>query len=1058
MGVNALTLEILDYVSPTKWTWRLLGPSGTFLADHEVDLDATSSGHLAFVDLDGFLRSHRDTSDRVASESRLVESAGRWIATEVFGDAMPAIVAYAPATVHVRLPPGGTHLATRPFELAWDEEGPLALRDVSFIISSGSASPPHDPVASELRILALFSQPADAAALGLRRERYELERLVAEVSTVHRRSVQLRVLQYGVTRERLAEVLRDGAGWDILHFSGHGLPGGLALERDDGSQDLVDAGDLLRFLRPARGRLKVVVLSSCLSGATVALDTLRTIGVDASPDRSGSTVDLQPRSTLAIELSNGLGCAVLAMRYPVADGFAIRFAGELYRMLLVSGQELPRAVHLALQLSVDWPATSDSPPISIATPSIVGWAANSVGLAAPVGGRGVAFDETELGRVASLPPEPTRFVGRVAALARSSAALAPRSGKAGVLFCGMAGAGKTAIGLELAYGHAHAFDAIAFFKCPDEGGDISVALVSFAMSLEAAIPGLQLVHRLDSPDDLDRFWPVLAEYFESRRVLVVLDNIESLLTSTGRWRDERWSDLVKALSPDGGLGRLVMTSRTVPIDLPRGIQQEPVGALSRDEAVLLARELPGLRSLLEGTSALKVGDGRRLLTRTLASVQGHPELMRLADAQVSDPAALRQMLDRTEAEWGPDRALLDDFLTIGGGPDGTERYQTILEGWARSVIGSLSEQENVLFSLLCCLQEGDRRSFVAEPIWGLLPRVKELDRPGVGLQIVDDAGLEKPSLEGDPALGALLRAALVEVSTDPLGGGWSLRLHPVIAAVGQSGADPKFVRHVRFAAASFWMSLFIAGRRADVEEDGRLIALSGMSAAPYLMSLEDWSSAANVLRSAITRDPSAASLAAALPLLRRIAEKTAGTPGEAECRMIWAGALAGIDPDTAEAHLSELLSDLERDGNFEMAFAVAGDLSRILRMSGRITAAKALTERTFHFANEAKLGPLATLAVEVRLLQIESSLGRYEEVLEQYAGLRERLELLSEEGADSEAPVSLWNVRETLVDTAHTSALYLGQWNLSLELNAETIESAQQRGAGRRATGRPNVQ
>ena len=35
----------------------------------------------------------------------------------------------------------------------------------------------------------------------------------------------MRVLQYGVTRERLRDVLKEDEGWDVIHISGHGAPG-----------------------------------------------------------------------------------------------------------------------------------------------------------------------------------------------------------------------------------------------------------------------------------------------------------------------------------------------------------------------------------------------------------------------------------------------------------------------------------------------------------------------------------------------------------------------------------------------------------------------------------------------------------------------------------------------------------------------------------------------------------------------------------------------------------------------------------------------------------------
>ena len=49
--------------------------------------------------------------------------------------------------------------------------------------------------------------------------------------------VELRVVQYGVTRERLASIVDSGGGWDVLHLSGHGGLGVFLLERPDGSEE-----------------------------------------------------------------------------------------------------------------------------------------------------------------------------------------------------------------------------------------------------------------------------------------------------------------------------------------------------------------------------------------------------------------------------------------------------------------------------------------------------------------------------------------------------------------------------------------------------------------------------------------------------------------------------------------------------------------------------------------------------------------------------------------------------------------------------------------------------
>ena len=82
-------------------------------------------------------------------------------------------------------------------------------------------------------------------------------------------------------------------------------------------------------------------------------------------------------------------------------------------------------------------------------------------------------------------------------------------------------------------------------------------------------------------------------------VLLVLDNLETLLTADGTWRDPRWGQLVAALTGHDGESRVILTSRTAPAGLgaavpggPPPVVTLPVHALSLEEAVALARELP----------------------------------------------------------------------------------------------------------------------------------------------------------------------------------------------------------------------------------------------------------------------------------------------------------------------------------------------------------------------------------------------------------------------------------------------------------------------------------
>jgi hypothetical protein len=112
------------------------------------------------------------------------------------------------------------------------------------------------------------------------------------------------------------------------------------------------------------------------------------------------------------------------------------------------------------------------------------------------------------------------------------------------------------------------------------------------------------------------------------------DNTESLLTESGHWRNDRWAQVVGALTGHAGLGRVILTSRQVAVRLT-GLQVERVDALSTDEALLLVRELPNLQVLGRGeVSDIDKMDARRLARRAIEAAQGHPKLLELPRAKL----------------------------------------------------------------------------------------------------------------------------------------------------------------------------------------------------------------------------------------------------------------------------------------------------------------------------------------------------------------------------------------------------------------------------------------
>jgi hypothetical protein len=318
------------------------------------------------------------------------------------------------------------------------------------------------------------------------------------------------------------------------------------------------------------------------------------------------------------------------------------------------------------------------------------------------------------------------------------AVLADESGLPGVLLHGMPGAGKTACALELAYTHEHAFDRLVWFKASDKGQDIRAALTDFALTLERDLPEFRMVHVLADKDKLTGFLPMLTEMVELRRVLIVIDNAESLLTETSQWRDNQWGQVAGALTAHAGAGRLVLTSRRAPATGTAGLRVESVDALSADEALLLSRELPHLNTLIRGElPGVDREVSRRLVLGVLTIAQGHPKLLELANGQAADPKRLAELVAAGGQAWLAAGGLPDGFFSTGESGTGrpaagqsatdqsatgrsavgqatasAEDYLHVLGAWTRVVCETRPDGERALFWFLCCLEEADRERFV----------------------------------------------------------------------------------------------------------------------------------------------------------------------------------------------------------------------------------------------------------------------------------------------------------------------------------------------------------
>jgi hypothetical protein len=1006
--VSELRLETREFTDLTRWRWELRDAAGELLAAHDVRLDPSCWQFEAFTDLRRYAWWHAAPERRLADETRIVGDVGAWAGTEVLGLVGAALRERRPATVRVVAP---EPLLSRPLELAHAGGQPLSAQELTLVFQRDRDGalpvPAKAPSPSRPRVLALFSPPG-RQPLSLRRERDALASAVPGA----------RILQYGVTRDRLRAVLAEG--WDVVHVHGHGTSGGLLLQTAAGAPDPVSAADLAALLDLTRDRVKLVTLFASQPAAIAIAQQRRVLGLPAADHRAAGPgdaghpgADSAPTGALAARVAERLGCAVLATRYPVSGEFAAALAGTLHP-LLAEGRPLAEALGVTLRrlaAFTTFPALSQAAPFLVA-PSYFGGAADvtlSASAAQDPGG-----DRPASSRMTGFGPRPPRFAGRAGVLSRASTVLAPGSGTPGVLLHGAPGTGKTTCALELAYGHEEAFDRLV---CCTAG-----ELTDFALALEDGLPGFRMAGAAVNDKRLDELLPRLTELMARRRVLLVIDDAGALLNGEGGWRDPRWGQVIGALTAHAGLGRVIITSDVL-IAAAASLRAEEIGPLTEDDALLLARELPRLRVLVDGpalTDESPLSAGRvmspRLARDVLDAARGVPLLLELADGQAASP---RRLTD-----------LVAAVCHAEGAGD--------LAAWTCAVTGTLSLSQRHLFWLLCCLEEPDRDHQVIDAMCARLWRLL-YSSPGDTALFSDTGPVLQPMLRDhtDRAIAALAESALITVH------GESYAVHPAIAAIARAQAGRAFQEAVDLEAAMFWDAEFkrAAGPRP------------ALAAVPYLARQEQWTMAAGLLDAAVAHDPSRATAAAVLPLAGRIAAR------EPWAEQVLGSVLQIIDPAGAEAQLRVQLDVAVAEGNHHLAATIAEQLAGLCLDDGRPGEALGYAEDFIDHAGQAGLGDGSQLRAEVLRLAVRDAQGQHDIALAEAYRLRARIDSLRSRGngngngngpggpADPGEPDDLAGLREAVLATGHAAAVRAGRWDEAVDLNAALVQSMRDRGA-----------
>ena len=567
--------------------------------------------------------------------------------------------AHQPVRLGLIVPPG---LAGLPWEAlpGPDGGGPLALHPLVSLYRKTDAAP-AGVLPGPLRIVVAIAAPEAGGGPVLDYER-ELRNVLAAVRSARQDAADVRVVPFATCAAIREELDRGPA--HVLHISGHGSPGILNLEDEDGSARPVTADEFADQAIPAGRMPPVITLSACYTDAA------------ASQDGVSFAARLCQRGT----------AAVIATETSITDTYATRLLARVYGTLAQAiGSDVVAALAEARrQVQAELETSPDRRDTELA--GLGEWAAVTI-LAAT--GTVPVLDP---GRLAPASGQPSRpqvaglagrqdwyFVGRRAEQRRWPADLTGHS-LAGIVICGIGGTGKTTLAAEIT---TRILDR--------EPGRVLVSLTG-PLTLETLLGAVistirrellirgqeaaEVFRALDVAVRADLGWQdrlaiLRGHVLDHVPVLLLLDNFEDNLRPDGdagyAVGDEVLAGLLAAWVADPGRSRLLVTCRyrfALPGGAERFLSFRQLGALSRAETMKLAWSLPALDRLEEGQ-----------LERVWRLAGGHPRSLEYLDALLAggtarypdvtarlDAAITRRLSGADRGQWLAARTGLDAAL------------------------------------------------------------------------------------------------------------------------------------------------------------------------------------------------------------------------------------------------------------------------------------------------------------------------------------------------------------------------------------------------------------
>jgi hypothetical protein len=335
--------------------------------------------------------------------------------------------AHQPVRLGLAVPAG---LAGLPWEALSrpDGLGPLALHPLVAVYRRADAAPAR-AMTGPLRIVVAIAAPDSGGGAVLDYER-ELRNVLAAVRAARQDAADVRVVPFATTEAIRAELDRGPA--HVLHVSGHGSPGVLYLEDEDGAARPVTAEEFLEMAVPAGRMPPVITLSACHT------------------DTAG-----EEGASFAARLCARGASAVIATEASVTDTYATRLLARVYGALAQAGDPDVISALARARREVQAELETSASPRDQLLAGLAEWAAVTVLAAA---GSVPVLDPQ---RSAETPRRPSRprvaglaeredwfFVGRRGEQRHWPAQLTGR-GTAGIVICGIGGTGKTTLAVEL---------------------------------------------------------------------------------------------------------------------------------------------------------------------------------------------------------------------------------------------------------------------------------------------------------------------------------------------------------------------------------------------------------------------------------------------------------------------------------------------------------------------------------------------------------------------------------------------------------------------------------